>query len=448
MKFMRPNRREILKTLGLSSVLAPFIPILDQEAHAQAATFPTRLVLVLSGNGSRPSAYWPTGAGDNYSFEPGSITAPLEAHKAKLIFPRGLMRVQTGPGGHESAMVPTWNCCSRINDGATFGGYASGPSVDQIVAQNIPDETPFRSLEFGVMSDGAGANTRLLSVMSYAGSEQPLRPESNPYNMYDRLMFDDGTDPGFVEELARARARRQSSIDLVKGELARLNPKIGARDRIKLEAHLEGLLQIEKRLDGDQDPTFVPPERPRSGIDLSANDSFPEILAIQNAIAVAALASNRTRVLSLMWGRSFSLVRHRWAGVEEEHHTLSHNSTGDDLDQKQAIETWFMGRMAELLTAMDAVQEGDGTLLDNTMLIYTNELADGAAHIASDSQLGAVSLVAGRAGGKLRSGRLLDLRDSYDWSNLLTTACQVMGATNIEQVGDRGTEGDIGELYA
>lgn len=445
---MRLPRRDFLRSLGLSAVAAPFIPILNQEVEAQAATFPTRLLLVLTGNGSRADAYWPTAAGDSYTFAPGSITAPLEAFKAKLIFPMGLKRVQTGPGGHESAMVPTWNCCSRVDDGATFGGYASGPSVDQIIAQNIGDQTPFGSLELGVMSNGAGANARLLSVMSYAGSEQPIRPESNPYNAYDRLMFDDGTEPGFQEALARARLRRQSSIDLVRGELQTLLPKIGVDDRVKLEAHLEGLLAIEKRLDGPQQSPATVPVRPRAGIDLAANDSFPEILEIQNSIAVAALATNRTRVASLMWGRSFSLIRHRWVDVEEEHHTLSHNSTAAELDAKQRIETWFMQRMAELLGKLDGVQEAAGTLLDNTLLIYTNELSDGAAHVANDSRRGAISLVAGSGGGRLRAGRLLDLGDSYDWSNLLTTACQVMGVTSIEQVGDRGTPGDIGALYA
>jgi hypothetical protein len=113
-----------------------------------------------------------------------------------------------------------------------------------------------------------------------ARAEQPIKPESNPYNMYDRLMFDDGTDPGFREALAKARRRRQSSIDLVRQELQTLSTRIGADDRIKLEQHLEGLLAIERRLDGQGQSPLATPERPKAGIDLMANDSFPEILQI------------------------------------------------------------------------------------------------------------------------------------------------------------------------
>jgi hypothetical protein len=429
--------------------MAPFLPFLNQEAEAQATGFPVRLLLVFTGNGSIAPAYWPTGTDTDYSFAPGSITEPLEAFKSKLIFPMGLMKVQTGPGGHESAMVPTWTCASRIDDGARFGGYSSGPSVDQIIADNIPQETPFKSLEFGVMSDGAGANARLLTVMSYAGREQPIKPESNPYTMYDRLMLGDTPDPTLGEELLRLKLRRQSSLDLVRDELRSLSTKIGVDDRIKLEKHIEGLAEIERRLNVPQpDQAILNPGPPRAGIDLEANDNFPELLKIQNTLCVAALASNRTRVASLMWGRSFSLVRHRWADVEDEHHTLSHETSGDADAKKQRIETWFMQQMADLLTQLDSVPEGDGTLLDNTMLIYTNELSSGAAHRSNDREFGAIGMIAGSAGGKLRTGRLLQLGPGYDWANLLTTACQVMGATNIQRVGDMGNEGDIGELYA
>ena len=439
---MHRTRRDFLRAVGAGALMSPFVPFLNREAEAQAG-YPTRLLLVFTGNGSVPSQYWPTGVDTNYSFVPGSITESLAPFKAKLIFPKGLKRVQTGAGGHESAHVPIWSQASRATAG-TFGGYSKLPSVDQIIAQKIPKDTPFPSLEFGVMSDGAGANSRLLSVMSYSGPDQPVVPESSPYNMFNRLMLGNMSIPGMTpQDLERIRMKRQSSLDLVRGELRSLATKIDAEDRIKLEQHVTGLAEIEKRLN-------MPPgggvstQPPRMGIDLKANDSFPEILAIQNSLAVAALASNRTRVASLMWGRSFSLVKHTWVGVTKEHHTLSHDTSAEAERQKQAIETWFMQRMADLLKQLDSVPEGNGTLLDNTMLIYCNELNTGAAHNANP----AITLVAGSGGGKLKTGRLLELGPTNDFAQLLCTACHVMGLPDVTRVGDLGKEGNIPALLA
>ncbi|HVJ14139.1 MAG TPA: DUF1552 domain-containing protein [Polyangiaceae bacterium] len=441
---MPSTRRQILRALGLSAAMSPFLPFLNREAEAQAQGFPVRLLLVFTGNGSVPSKFWPSGGETDFTFAPGSITEALAPFKSKLIFPKKLNRVQTGPGGHESAMVPLWTAASR-NDGGNFGGYSKLPSVDQIIAQAIPADTTFKSLEFGVMSDGAGANKNLLSVMSYAGNDQPIKPESNPYNMWDRLMLGTAEDPSIAQqELEKLRARRQSSLDLVRNELRALTSKIDRDDRIKLEQHVTALGEIEKRLGAPPGPppAALNPEPPREGLDLAANDSFPEILKLQNSMAVAALAANRTRVASLMWGRSFSLVKHTWAGVQDEHHTLSHETTEDATNKKQGIETWFMQQMADLLTQLDSVPEGDGTLLDNTMLIYCNELAEGAAHNANP----AITFVAGSAGKQLKTGRLLELGPDYDWAQLLCTACQVMGATSVTRVGDLGKEGHIPAL--
>ncbi len=437
---MHHTRRNFLRGLSLGA-LSPFVPFLNQQAEAQAG-YPTRLLLMFTGNGSVPTAYWPTGLDTNYSFAPGSITEPLAPFKAKLIFAKDLKRVQTGAGGHESAMVPLWNQSSRGTDGK-FGGYAQGPSVDQIIAQNIGKETAFPSLEFGVMSDGAGANIRLLTVMSYAGKDQPIQPESNPYSMFDRLML--GSGSGITpQDLERIRARRQSTLDLVRNELRALSTRIGAEDRIKLEQHVTGLSEIEKRLSMPSSGSAIVTQPPRMGIDLTLNDNFPEVLAIQNSLCVAALAANRTRVASMMWGRSFSLIRHTWVGVTTEHHTLSHDTSDAAEKQKQAIETWFMQRMAEFLKQLDSVPEGNGTLLDHTMVIYCNELNRGAAHNASP----AICFIAGSGGGKLKTGRLLELGPTYDFAQLLCTACHVMGVTSVTRVGDLGNQGDIPPLYA
>jgi hypothetical protein len=448
----KSTRRGFLGALGLSTAMAPFVPFLNRRAEAQAG-YPTRLLLVFSGNGSVPTEYWPEGGETDFTFKAGGISEALAPYKSKLIFPMGMSRVKNGPGGHESAMVCLWTASSR-NPGSPFGGYSKGPSIDQIVAKKLPaGQTAFPSLEFGVQHDGPGANSRLLTVMLYSGSDQPLPPESSPYRMLDRLMLGSATAPTGIrpEDLARIRARRKSSIDLVRDELGALNRKIDRSDRIKVEQHLEGLLAIEQRLIKPLDAPMAPAAAPggcaapgmKMGIDLKANASYPELLAIQNQLAVAALACNRTRVASLQWSRSFSMVQHTWVGVNTGHHTLSHDTSANARNQKAAIERWNMQRMAELLKGLDSVPEGEGTMLDNTMLIYANELTEGAAHSVRPP----ITLVAGSAGKKLKTGRLLNL-PTYDFSQLMVTAAQVMGVNDVTQVGDLGKPGNIPALLA
>jgi hypothetical protein len=440
------TRRHLLKSLGASAILAPFVPFLPRRAEA-AGAFPRRLLLVLTGNGSVPDAFWPAGAERDWRFPPGSITEPLAPFRDKLTFPRNLTRVRNGPGGHESAIVCLWTASTR-NPGVPYGGYARSASVDQIIARALPQETAFRSLELGVQHDGPGSNPKLLSVMSYAGNDQPIQPESSPYRMFDRLMLGSAGAPTGMrpEDLERVRASKSSVLDLVRHELRGLATRIDRDDRVKLEQHLEALGAVEKRLQHAA-PTpgkACPSPGVRTGIDLKANESFPELLKLQTSLAVAALACDRTRVATLQWSRAYSQVRHTWVNVTTDHHTLSHATTPEATQQKQAIDRWFMERMAELLAQLDGIREGDGTLLDNTMLVYANELTEGAPHSVEPP----LTFVAGGCGGRLRPGRLLDLGGAYDFSQLLVTACHAMGATGVEQIGDLGKEGDLAPLLA
>src|SRR5687767_15600980 len=120
---MRSNRRDFLSALGVTAALGPFVPFLNRRAEAQQGQGPRRVLLVFTGCGSVPSAFWPTGGETDFTFAPGSITEPLAPYRSKLIFPKNIRRVKNGPGGHESAMVCLWTASSR-NPGAPFGGYS------------------------------------------------------------------------------------------------------------------------------------------------------------------------------------------------------------------------------------------------------------------------------------------------------------------------------------
>jgi hypothetical protein len=444
------DRRQLLKALGVGAAAAPLIPALDGWAAPGSA--PQRLLLVFSSGGMVPEHFWPRApevpAGGpldttDFSFDPDSSLAPLAPHRQDLVIVNNVGRKLQGLGGaHERAMGGLWTGC-KLNPGDQFGGggWPSGPSVDQVIAHGLPHRSDFTSLEVAVQPFGPGARGGTMQHMCYAGSNQPVPPEGNPYKLFDRLFG--GAPPGSGISPDQIRAERRSVIDLVKSEIAETGAGVGREDRLKIDAHLEATRSIERRL---QKPTparcLVP--LPSGRIDLDANENFPALIKLQTDLLVSAFACDRTRVASLQWSRSFSMVRHTWLDNNEGHHTLSH-----DPGQKTiltAINTWYMTHLAYLINALKKVPEGNGTVLDNTLLVYCNELHTGWDHKPGPTPI----VLAGRLGGAVRTGRYLDYGKEapYSQNNLLVSLCQVMGLTKVDTIGNLATsKGPLPALF-
>src|SRR4051794_36423233 len=239
---MNLRRRDFLAAAGASAALAPFIPVFNRKAEAAGGTFPKRLLLIFTGNGTLEDQYWPVGDGANFTFKPGSITEPLAPFAKKLIFPRGLHRKTSGSGAHEQNVGGLWTGCGLVSG----FGYPSGPSIDQVIVQALNPTTDFKSLQFGVQCDSfnRGGNKPVLKCMTYSGSNAALKPEDNPMAMYTKLMLPTGSGPVVdpnAGDVAKLRARRKSVIDAVMGDLKSLSLSIDSDDRQKLDQHLESI---------------------------------------------------------------------------------------------------------------------------------------------------------------------------------------------------------------
>jgi hypothetical protein len=445
---MNMRRRDFLSAAALGAA-APFVPFLNQRAEA-ASGFPRRLLLVFSPNGTLESQFWPTGGETNFALAKGSITEALEPFRAKLLFPKGLRRLSSGSGAHEKNMGGLWTGCGLV----ATNGYPTGPSVDQIIAEKLPAGPSFKSLQFGVQCDAfaAGGNKNVLKSMTYSGRNAVVSPELNPVAMFDKLMLGAGGGPKGLTpaELQATRARSQSVIDAVRGDLRSLSMRIDREDRIKMEQHLAGIAGIEQRLNQPIDPSMpingCASPGPVAGTfaDAAARadvQNYPKLIDAMNKLVVATLACDRTRVATLQWSRAFSRISHTWIGVGPDHHTLSHKTGAGDTAQLLTINRWYADRFADLLRQLDAVKEGNGTLLDNTIVVWGNEARSGQ-HDSGP----AVFLVAGGGGGRIRTGRFLDL-PGYDWSQLLTTLCHAMDVPSVTKVGELPMkEGDIPTL--
>ncbi|MEX1367525.1 MAG: DUF1552 domain-containing protein [Nannocystaceae bacterium] len=433
------SRRAFLGTLGASGVLVPFLPMLDRELEAAPGDFPLRLLLLFSANGSLHEHWAPTGSESDFTF--GSILAPLTPYKDKMIVLDGLEMSRDGPGdGHQKGMGHLWTG-STLLEGTEFqgggnagtAGWGGGISVEQHIANTVGTETPYSSLEFGVQTQGATVWSR----MSYAGANQPIAPEDSPEAMYDRLFADFDVD---ATELQRIKAQRQSVIDLVKGDLDSLMLRHGsADDRLKIEAHLEAIRAVEQRNQAEI-PACEVPAAP-GGLDHGANDNFPLVSQLQTDLMSMALTCDLTRVASLQWSRSVSNVRFSWLGINDGHHDHSHLGDGDPtmVDNITAINVWYAEQVKYLMDTLAAIPEGDGSVLDNTLIVWGNELSRGNSH--GNRPIPFVLL--GGAGGRLQMGRYLQY-DNVRHNRLLVSLCHAMGLD--EQTTFGNTDGGSGGL--
>lgn len=435
------SRRAFLGTLGASAALVPFLPVLDRELEAAPGDFPLRLILLFSANGSLHERWAPTGSENDFTL--GQILAPLEVYKDQMLVLDGLEMARSGPGdGHQKGMGHLWTG-SNLLEGTEFqgggdagtAGWGGGISVEQHVANTIGLETPYKSLEFGVQTRGATVWSR----MSYAGSNQPIAPEDSPNSMYDRLFADFDVD---ATELERIKAQRQSVIDLVKGDLDSLLVRHGsANDRLKIEAHLDAIRAVEQRNQAEV-PACEIPAAP-GGLDHDANDNFPLVSQLQTDLMAMALTCDLTRVASLQWSRSVSNTRFTWLGHTDGHHDFSHLGDSDSnmIDSITGINVWYAEQVRYLMDALAAIPEGDGSVLDNTLIVWGNELSRGNSH--GNRPIPFVML--GGAGGRLQMGRYLQY-DNVRHNRMLVSICHAMGLDGQTTFGntDAGSGGLAG----
>ena len=289
-------------------------------------------------------------------------------------------------------------------------------------------KTPFKSLEFGVYLNRHHIYTRV----NYAGSNQPIAPETDPYAMFDRVFKNIGAQPSNPADLERIRLRRQSIIDAVKGNLSAVQTKVSVADRLKIAGAPRGDSQHRKapRQHGCRSAAARRPCWARK-LDPKADANFPAVSRLQIDLLVASLACDLTRVTSLLWAGAANEVRFTWLGQTSGHHTISHDNSATGKTQRIAAHNWFSGEVAYLLEKLKAIPDGAGTLLDNSLVVWGNELADGAAH----SQQPIPIVIAGKAGGAIKTtGRLLDYGKKKH-NGLLVSMANLMGVADVTKFG-------------
>lgn len=440
---MLPSRRQFLRGALGTAVSLPLLSTLGGgRARAVPPTFPRRLVVFFTPHGVVRKD-WILGGSE---LALGGILAPLAPHKKDLLFLKNvdMLSAGYGPGDpHQEGMGALLGGTGCLADPLGSGGrradtgdpvgWGGGISVDQFIAKGLGAVTRFPSLELGVISDFDQVSGRI----AYLDANQPVAPTNDPAVVFDRVFSDLGADPG---GLARVRAERKSVLDAVHKQFARLNARVGKEDRQKLQTHADAIRDLELRLSAPGamlGGTCSKPTRP--SIDPANLFGYPQLGKLQMDLLVMALACDLTRVGSIMWSHAGPTPGSPWLGFAEGHHALSH--TGDsDVDSQtklSMLKTWFASQLAYLIDAMKKVPEGEGTMLDNTVILWGSELSVGQTHSHKDMPF----VLAGSCGGYFDTGRLVSFsRDAADkgrsHNDLLVSLCHAMGRTEVKTFGN------------
>jgi hypothetical protein len=424
---MRLSRRTFLRALGVSAAASPFVPLLSAEAEGQP--FPTRLILFYTPHGTLLDAWKPTGTGSAFTL--GPILAPLKRHQAKLTVISGLSMPNVGVGApHTKGLPLLWTGSKLLEDdtftrpdgsGGDHFGWNSGPSVDQFLVKKLAPPTSFRSLEFGVRSGGNHPASRMI----YRDAQQPVEPATDPALIFQRL---------FVGRSEQSIRERQSAIDLVKAELTGLKPRLPSADRPKLEAHLGALRSIETRLQVRASACTGPALG--AAVDARRNENTPAVFAQHQQLLTSALTCDLSRFASIQYtvGDNDDAT-YPWLGISDTgHHTLTHAPASDAHARKKLIQiyTWYAEQLAGLLDLLDAVPEGDGTLLDHSLVVWGSELSTGNTHSFASMPF----VVAGGANGAIQTGRHLDTGNTLTHHRLLVSICHAFGARDVTTFGN------------
>lgn len=377
------NRREFLKTMGLSAASVPFLMNLPSLGFANSTQRKKRLVVVFSPNGVVPWNFWPDEEGSEFTLK--ESLKPFEPFKDRMLTLKGVCDKIKGDGdGHMRGigclltgieLLP-----GNIQGGSdTPAGWSSGISIDQeiknFLQKNPATQTRFGSLEFGVLvPEVADTWTRL----SYSGSNKPVAPVNDPYDMFSKMY-------GKLKD----QKTLKSVLDNLHTDFDKISQVTSKEDRKLLEEHAQFVREMEKELksSGENELDHIVPEL-EPGVKAN-NDNMPKISRMQIELLVNGFVNDFNRIATLQFTRSVGQAKMTWLGIDEGHHSLSHKPDKDEdaQDKLTRINKWYAEEVAHLAKRLAETPEpgGEGSLLDNTLIVWTNELGKGNSHTRNDT---------------------------------------------------------------
>jgi hypothetical protein len=372
------SRRQFIRDLGISTAALPFVSGLPAFANRATVGRKQRIIVMFSPNGTVPAKFWPSDPNDLKTSPILSCLAPFQKQSMVL---KGIANRVGGDGDRHMRGMSCLLTGARLHPGNIQGGsdspagWASAISIDQeiknFLQKNETTRTRFGSLEVGIaVPDRADPWTR----MSYAGSNQPVAPMDDPYQMLNKLYGQ-----------SKDRETYTSILDSLGSDLKKVSKSLAAEDQALLQQHIELVRQLEQEMQAStkQDELVHPEPELDPNIEL-LNDNTPQIARMQMDLLINAMANDMARVGTLQFMRSVGQARMNWLGINDGHHSLSHEPDKNQEAQNklEKINIWFAQQLAYLAGKLRETPEpgGDGNMLDHTTIVWVNELGQGNTH--------------------------------------------------------------------
>lgn len=437
----RISRRTVLRGMGTCLALPwleamlPVRSVLGGEAPVKP---PVRMAFLYVPNGMHMPDWTPDQEGDGFELKP--IMQPLAGMRDYLTVLSGLTLDGARPhgdgGGDHARSVAAFltGAHPRKTDGANI---KNGVSVDQVAASKIGGKTRFPSLELGCEPSATAGNCdsgyscAYTSNISWRDESTPVAKEVNPKAVFDRLFGSgDVSEEGRAKDLRRAK--QKSVLDFVLSDAKSLQGKLGSADRKKLDEYLYSVREVERRvIHGDKLPVREEgvPDYPRP---VGVPTDYVEHLRTMFDLMLLAMQTDSTRVISFMYTNDSSNRSYPVIDVREGHHDLSHHGRNQEKQAKiSKINKHHVEQLAYFLEKLKATPDGEGNLLDNSMIVYGSGIADGDAHNHNDLPIA----LFGRGGGSVKPGRHIRYPKETPLTNLYLSMLERMGAPT-EKLGD------------
>ena len=439
------SRRTVLRGTGVALAL-PWLEAMRLPVARGAeptADKPVRVAALFFPNGVREDKWTPQQTGESWELTPQ--LQPLAEIKDRVSVVSGLWHQACNTGDGHYVKDAAWLTGTTITKTTGVNLNSGGVSMDQIAAAKLGRYTPLPSLELGVEPvrsgvDGVVGYTRVYGAhISWRTPTQPLAKEINPRLVFERMT-----------RVAAGQGEGRSNrplLDLVGEDAKRLKDRLGSADRHRMDQYLESVRSLEQRLERAESTEGTAWQ---SKVDFSTRTppadnpkEHAERVRLMLDMIALAFESDVTRVTTFMFGNSVSTVNFSFLdGVTESHHETSHHQgKAEKLDQYEKISTWHVAQFAYLLDKLRSIPEGDSNVLDNSAILFGSALRDGNKHSPHDVPL----LLAGRAGGVLRSGQHVKLPNDSPMANLLLT---MLRSANIDATHFADSSGVIDSLFA
>lgn len=430
------SRRTFLRGTFGAIVALPMLDSMVPALTAQSRTVansPLRFGAVYMPNGVMPSMWHPETVGSDFEFN--QVMKPLEQFRDQLVTVSNM----TAPAGsiHLGASSAWLNGVGPVEKrdnggtGGAFGKIQSNKTVDQYIADKVAGDTPLRSLEVGTEDMGTAAGAcdgfpcTFFNTLAWRDNTSPLPIGINPRVTFERMFGETGT----AEQRLANLKQKQSMLDSVIQETTKLQKRLGPADRIILDQYLTNIREVEKQLDRIEDRSGAIVDEPNAPIGIP--DTFDEHMTVTYNLMHLAFVGDISRVFTFMLGHEASTRSYVHIGVPEAHHSISHHANDPEKLAKYAkIGLYHMVKLSEFFNKLRSTPDGDGNLLDHSVIYWGSGMSNGNAHDRNNPP----AVLVGGANGRLKGNRHIVAGDKEPTANLLVALANLADA-EVNKIG-------------